>query len=533
MSRFYQTAERKYVDDFVYQPPIELLAGILQKEDARITKDFETIDLMGNLPIESWEYDKELAKGIQDEVKNKVEEYAERLRTNPLDKEASRGLKRYALELEQRAVNGDLRNIQDNLVAYKTFETKLAELTDPALREKLKQEMVNEYKQNNQQFRETGQFGNVFEPGELHDTQNTLEDWLSSSTFKNMGIDVNNIKTEKVGNKWIISTIDNSKTVTKEDLQKNFKAYVQSEQEKLKGYGGFRQKYIGEQWLDENGNLSFDQDSHLGNILENLDTFAYSETTKGNSYQRNPYYEITNNNKSKGGGGSNTSSEAFRVNPTTANLAMMNKEVAKKHEALQYSLNFIKKAVPGLTDEEIKAHILMNKNKDDNYKNMAAQVEDYESTSKQYGEASYSYFEQVMGVDGAAVFDESLSNASNNEDWHLPLADGNVTDKGYKIFELPNNQDMLASLKTIAPEIYGGMYRVDKVEIDSKALAIPRQASDVSLDTAADWKVAQDVKIHYYANAKDEEKGRLSTKNTYIYNNLDKFVTAEEPKSGN
>ena len=125
MARFYQTAQRNFVDDFIFQPNMELAAMALQKKDGDIKDQLDTLELMRNLPIDYWkEADQNNVNQIQQEYESRVDEITKQMQGDLMNTGNNRYLiNQLRKDVEKDYSSGRIRQIQDNAQAYKQYKT--------------------------------------------------------------------------------------------------------------------------------------------------------------------------------------------------------------------------------------------------------------------------------------------------------------------------------------------------------------------------------------------------------------------------
>ena len=76
MGRFYKTAVPEFVDNFIYQPPWELMMATLQKKEDGIKNQLNEMEFLKNLPIDYIDYDKDLALSEKEKISAQVDDIA-------------------------------------------------------------------------------------------------------------------------------------------------------------------------------------------------------------------------------------------------------------------------------------------------------------------------------------------------------------------------------------------------------------------------------------------------------------------------
>ena len=88
MARFYQTAERKYLEDGIYKPPVELMAQVIAAKDKQLDDAINNINVIKNnidTNIKYWaEADKDQANALQQYFDDTINNITGNIMTHPL-----------------------------------------------------------------------------------------------------------------------------------------------------------------------------------------------------------------------------------------------------------------------------------------------------------------------------------------------------------------------------------------------------------------------------------------------------------------
>ena len=88
MGRFFETAPTQFVEDFIYQPPWEIIQQNNMLKAQNYATQQQTFNLLNNLPIDFWDKpDSELAKAKQEEYRNLTQPLVETLKKDPNNKQ--------------------------------------------------------------------------------------------------------------------------------------------------------------------------------------------------------------------------------------------------------------------------------------------------------------------------------------------------------------------------------------------------------------------------------------------------------------
>ena len=285
MARFYQTAQRNFVDDFIFQPNMELAAMALQKKDGDIKDQLDTLELMRNLPIDYWkEADQNNVNQIQQEYESRVDEITKQMQGDLMNTGNNRYLiNQLRKDVEKDYSSGRIRQIQDNAQAYKQYKTKLEGLTNPADREG--------YGRATSQYIQTtpgGALTSVFKAPELYQTEQYGNDFVKSENFKRLEAESGGTITQSPKGEWLVKIGNTFKKLEPGTIETAFQGFIKSNPNVM-GRAIAGGKFFGENnWLDENGELSFKPGSYLGDqMIPIAKSLAYKNTTSETSYDTN------------------------------------------------------------------------------------------------------------------------------------------------------------------------------------------------------------------------------------------------------
>lgn len=293
MARFFQTADPNFVDDFIFQPNWDMAAMALQKKDADVQEQLDTLSLFDSLPIDYWkEVDSGLAQQVQDDYSRRVDDITKQMQGNLMDTGRNRQLLNQLRRDVQKDFNtGTLSRLQANAEAARKFDQSLSTITDPTLRQAYKTKLIQDYKGR---VGEQGAGAELFNPGELLDRRDIIGEWTNSAAFKALQPDLQNISITKDGGRWLVTEGKETKELSESKLAQNLAGWIGGQN--IGPYAEVMQNYLGEQWLDENGNIRTDSGSFVGNALENLiPSLAYKQTATKKDLQASQYGVIAAN----------------------------------------------------------------------------------------------------------------------------------------------------------------------------------------------------------------------------------------------
>lgn len=287
MARFYQTAQRNFVDDFIFQPNMELAAMALQKKDGDIKDQLDTLELMKNLPIDYWkEADQNNVNQIQQEYESRVDEITKQMQSDLMNTGNNRYLiNQLRKDVEKDYSSGRIRQIQDNAQAYRQYKTKLEGLTNPADREA--------YERATSQYIQTtpgGALTSTFKAPELYQTEQYWNNFVASENFKQLEADEGGSVSQNPQGQWIVKRGNSTKELKADKIENAFQGYINSNPN-VGGRAEAGAKFFGENnWFDESGQLSFKPGSYLGDQMKaGAKSLAYKSTKSEKTIDENGF----------------------------------------------------------------------------------------------------------------------------------------------------------------------------------------------------------------------------------------------------
>lgn len=278
MGQFYKTTPGEFID-FTYKPDMKLELELAQKQ---VESDYLKKQLLEEAPdikFEYWDYDKDTANEIQNYYKDQINDLSQKLYNDP-DNSATylRQMGMLQRELKEDFAKGKIYKLGKNLEGYKDFKTRWDSLENPIDKEAYWKMLTDYQKQN-----PNGALDNIFEAGQMYATPEIVNGFLSSDAFKQLKETYGKTLSVTSDGKWMYKTSTGWKELSKDRINDAMKLYLQS-QPNLIGRAKAGSKYFNEHnWLDENGDLRFDEGSYLGNIIKKVsDTYSYKNIEKYN-----------------------------------------------------------------------------------------------------------------------------------------------------------------------------------------------------------------------------------------------------------
>jgi len=285
MGRFFQAQPVELNRDFIYQPPLELMAKALLKKDDDIQQQADTMELMRSLPIDFIDYHKDGAANIKKEINSDIDNLAKEIMTKgALDGSLKAKINAYKNQLQERYSTGDIYNIQQTKKNYEEFEKKLEAtkgLTS-AQKEKHKQEYWNNYTKENPD----GGYKSVYTPGVIIDDVDYLGEY--SDWFNKLKPDQKKNIIQKLGGRYDTMTETERNGLILENGHEIFLQARPDLQELLKQQGQsniFRDRDIR---FNEDGNLNY-KEGFLGNLGKAAKEMNYTQNSDSKTYNVNQY----------------------------------------------------------------------------------------------------------------------------------------------------------------------------------------------------------------------------------------------------
>ena len=278
MGRFFETAPTQFVEDFIYQPPWELIQQNNMLKAKNYDTQQQTFNLLGNVPIDFWDKpDSELAQAKQEEYRSLTEPLIQTLKNDPNNKQAQMQLSDIANKLYKDYTFGDLAKIRKNKEQHDNY-LAYAEKLPPGEKEIFLRQMDNYLKP-----KEDGSMNNAltnqFDYME-HQAMITGGDYFKTDRFKTLEADINSNAGVNIGGQWITKTSSNVEELTKAKIAEDMKAWVREQ--------GFDKNNAAKYWSQvggienlygKEGNLGFEKGTYFGDMIESgATTHAYKKT---------------------------------------------------------------------------------------------------------------------------------------------------------------------------------------------------------------------------------------------------------------
>lgn len=290
MGRFFETAPTQFVEDFIYQPPWEIIQQNNMLKAQNYATQQQTFNLLNNLPIDFWDKpDSELAKAKQEEYRNLTEPLIKTLQKDPNNKQVEMQLHDITNKLYQDYTYGDLAKLRKNKEQHDKF-MEYADKLAPGDKEVFLRQMDNYLKPN-----QDGSMNNALtKQFDFMEHQNMIkgEDYFKTDRFKTLEADIDSNAGVNIGGQWITKTSSNIEELRQAKIAEDMKAWVQEQNLDKNNWDKYWSQVGGIQNLyDKEGKLGFEKGTYLGDMIESgSKTHAYKKSKSDKDVDENPSY---------------------------------------------------------------------------------------------------------------------------------------------------------------------------------------------------------------------------------------------------
>ena len=290
MGRFFETAPTQFVEDFIYQPPWEIIQQNNMLKAQNYATQQQTFNLLNNLPIDFWDKpDSELAKAKQEEYRNLTEPLIKTLQKDPNNKQVEMQLHDITNKLYQDYTYGDLAKLRTNKEQHEKF-MGYADKLAPGDKEVFLRQMDNYLKPN-----QDGSMNNALtKQFDFMEHQNMIkgEDYFKTDRFKTLEADINSNAGVNIGGQWITKTSSNIEELKQAKIAEDMKAWVQEQNLDKNNWDKYWTQVGGIQNLyNREGKLGFEKGTYLGDMIESgSKTHAYKKSKSNKDVDENPSY---------------------------------------------------------------------------------------------------------------------------------------------------------------------------------------------------------------------------------------------------
>ena len=290
MGRFFETAPTQFVEDFIYQPPWEIIQQNNMLKAQNYATQQQTFNLLNNLPIDFWDKpDSELAKAKQEEYRNLTEPLIKILQKDPNNKQVEMQLHDITNKLYQDYTYGDLAKLRTNKEQHDKF-MEYADKLAPGDKEVFLRQMDNYLKPN-----QDGSMNNALtKQFDFMEHQNMIkgEDYFKTDRFKTLEADIDSDARVNIGGQWITKTSSNIEELKQAKIAEDMKAWVQEQNLDKNNWDKYWTQVGGIQNLyNKEGKLGFEKGTYLGDMIESgSKTHAYKKFKSDKDVDENPSY---------------------------------------------------------------------------------------------------------------------------------------------------------------------------------------------------------------------------------------------------
>ena len=290
MGRFFETAPTQFVEDFIYQPPWEIIQQNNMLKAQNYATQQQTFNLLNNVPVDTWiEADGELAKAKQEEYRNLTEPLIKTLQKDTNNKQVEMQLYDITNKLYQDYTYGDLAKLRTNKEQHDKF-MEYADKLAPGDKEVFLRQMDNYLKPN-----QDGSMNNALtKQFDFMEHQNMIkgEDYFKTDRFKTLEADINSNAGVNIGGQWITKTSSNIEELKQAKIAEDMKAWVQEQNLDKNNWDKYWTQVGGIQNLyNREGKLGFEKGTYLGDMIESgSKTHAYKKSKSDKDVDENPSY---------------------------------------------------------------------------------------------------------------------------------------------------------------------------------------------------------------------------------------------------
>lgn len=283
MARYYQTAERHFEDDVIFQPNIELAMTALAKKDQEMKDNLSKLDLLSSLPVDYIKgYDDAAVEEERARVQESVNQAVQTIRGDMLNSPlATATINRLRRDVENNYTTGNISKIQQSAQNYRKLNESL---------EKLTPEARSLYKPYIQGLLDSsggkGSSTKVFENFDVMENKNVSEGFFNSGEFKALGADSEDKQITSKNGLYFIKQGDKLVELKPEKVRAAYKNYTQNAG--LEMYAKNRTRFAGQKWLDAEGKLSYEPGTVLGDAMLSIGkTASYKQVGTTRDIQAN------------------------------------------------------------------------------------------------------------------------------------------------------------------------------------------------------------------------------------------------------
>ena len=282
MGRYFKAQQAELNRDFIYQPPIDLMAKVIQGKDLAVDKYNEyQASIDEKLKAEGLKADEPRLKEIINNYHSQIDELAKTIQTDPLTASKQMGaIKNLGRDIGDNWSQGEVAKIQGNKQLRDKYVEELNKRKDVSEEWKTKALQKFDKEFTGTAYNKSGKY-NPYNYENLN-TKFDINEFLN----KNLnGFEANGKKYSKdtVSGQWIKSDGNSKEEVTFDELYKTGKQLLNSNQE-------------AKDYYEQSQRLGFLTPEDAGYEVENALTgyankYSYKKTSEDHSIKENPYYK--------------------------------------------------------------------------------------------------------------------------------------------------------------------------------------------------------------------------------------------------
>ena len=516
MGRFFETAPTQFVEDFIYQPPWEIIQQNNMLKAQNYATQQQTFNLLNNLPIDFWDKpDSELAKAKQEEYRNLTEPLIKTLQKDPNNKQVEMQLHDITNKLYQDYTYGDLAKLRTNKEQHDKF-MGYADKLAPGDKEVFLRQMDNYLKPN-----QDGSMNNALtKQFDFMEHQNMIkgEDYFKTDRFKTLEADMDSNAGVNIGGQWITKTSSNIEELKQAKIAEDMKAWVQEQNLDKNNWDKYWTQVGGIQNLyDKEGKLGFEKGTYFGDMIESgSKTHAYKKSKSDKDVDVNQIYlknldhqqnkemaEINTRNqirvaKAASGGTESVAGVGPDIGIETAKILAGH----SKMEELMYNMFGESAKKLGKTPQQYMSYAMsMPKEWQDKHKNVMANIKAVYNESKKLPIASRATLQQAFKSYTPEVEALLIKNAK--------ISKGN--------FLIPSLNSTHGSSKATLTDLKSGRFLINGKKPKANSISINGESVYTVPSSTLEGSVAV-----YPVTFIDEKTGVLT--NDFLYKNIGEII---------
>ena len=279
MGRFYTTDKSDFLQDFIYQPPWELIQQNNMLKAANYDRQQKTLNLFRNVDIKyNDEVDKEPTLAKKQEYDNSINAISKLYETDPNSTEADEMLRQATRKLKEDFTVGDIYKIQKNKEKYDEFKSIADTIEDPVDKATFERQ-YNNYLQANEDGTKNNALSKQFDflkPQKRIDTN----EFYTSDSFKQLKATQEAIARAVASQGYITERQETEKKLTEDRIEQAFRGWLKSKGVDNDDWKKYHKEVGGmNNLVDEKGDIRYDKGSYIGDMVDASKAYAWGEQT--------------------------------------------------------------------------------------------------------------------------------------------------------------------------------------------------------------------------------------------------------------